>query len=371
MHRRPFGWVVVGGFIAAAPPLLCQSPGSSGHTYVAHVLPGCTLTFDYASNETTERQLMNSDREGVGFLIYTVYSSSHNEHADLVAAAEQERHNRNTVAHMPVLTTEGPARRPAKKPTAPHTSNGVRIGQDTLDIANGYMKAFALFSPDIQLHASRASLYCSETAIDQMQNAALNRQEHVERALTFIADPDPALQQRGLRTLNSEADVGYLWALPSAQRQQLADAAYRLYTAEFSALVNRQPSMSYEFVGVEMLEKLHDQRTVDAYWEYVLAEAPMGASTIALKALATMLPRPTQILPRLEALIATHETDTRPAWHSFYDTAFATLFLVGREEARPIFERLVRSRNEYIAGLAESAIDGLNNLRRDSERVDQ
>jgi hypothetical protein len=302
-------------------------------SYSAHLESGCTLKYEYTSSEATDEQLMPSDKEGVGLLVYQVYSSTHDLYHDLGAS-----------------------------------SRTVTLAPDTLASANAYLNTFQFFLPGLQLQVQVGSIECSRAAIDRMANAALNRKEHVERALTFVSDPDPALQERGLGVLNGEAEVAYLWGLPETQRRQITDLAYRMCRDDLSHFVEGRKSdphliFSTNFIGVEMLDKLHDPRAADVYMAYAIAGGRYAASTISLKSLARMLPRPTRMLPKLEELAV---ADCQNFAGHPCDDVLLTIFVVGREDARPVFERFARSKNGYLAHEAVRYLDGLNDLRRQS-----
>lgn len=359
MSKLLVALVVASASALAITPSLGQTPPPSSHSYSAHVASGCTLQLKYTATEEAEQQLEPSDKEALGFLAYQVYASTHNVYSDLVAAGEA---NREESVQVPTYTERQAHTRQSGKPRSNPAQNprAAVLPQDALDAANHYTTAFQFFAPTLQLQIIGGELECSRTAIDRTENVALDRKEHIERALAFVADPDPALQERGLRVLDSEANPAYLWSLPEAQQRQITSVAFRLCRDELLALQAVHGRGGAEFIGVDMLEKLHDPRTVDAYMAYVTSTLPFGASDIALKRLAKMVPRPTQILAPLAALIEKYpEEPTR-----FYDDAFATLFVVGHEEARPIFEKFTRSHNEYVARKAQGAIDALNDARR-------
>ena len=365
--------LAIGSSVCAAD-VLDQAANAAGiRSFTSNVTSGCTMKYEYTANVDTEWQLFSADKEALGQLLYGVYSSTHNVYGDLAKTVDRGQ----TVVHLPPATTSGSASPSRKTPdrgdgTVPRQ---VTMGVDTLGRANEYVSSFRLFSPALQFKYVAGWFECSRGAMYDMENAASNRKEHLDRALTLISDNDAELQERGLRVLQKEADDVYLWSLPEPQRRQIADVAYRVYKNEFSAAAefvarlhtpdSPTGSIGVGSLGAEMLARIHDPRAVEAYMAYVTMDEPIFGSKAALSSLVRILPRPTQVISQLEEILQAHEF-TQPARGQFeFDEMLVfAIAALGLDEARPVLERYVRSKNEHIAATAEKAIDALNNASR-------
>lgn len=327
---------------------------------------GCELTYEYTADAHTDWQLIDSDKDALGLLTYRIYAAKHDVYSELAKVM-----NRPEVVHLPPQN-EGSAYYRSQRRKYTNQGNDsarkVPMPRDTLDDVNNYLRTFQLIAPELHLRLRAGWLECSRGAMASFEDLRLNEKTHLERALQFIADSDPDIQERGLRTIDDEATDSYLLGLPEAQRRQISDVAYRAYKSELAVVQRGVPSpgtVEIDFLGADVLETLHDPRAVDAYMGYVMADQPLLGSMEALKALAQMLPRPTQIMEQLDGLLEAHESDERIPGRSQMDEAIiVTMIAVGRETARPIFEKLTRSKNEHIAQAAVQAIDVLNDAER-------
>jgi hypothetical protein len=103
-----------------------------------------------------------------------------------------------------------------------------------------------------------------------------------------------------------------------------------------------------------VLSLLRDPRTADLYMQCVLR----GHTSIrwrALEELADLMPRPTHLVDRLAQMI---ETNRFPSPLD-EEKAVVAILRIGRQDTKPLFERLARDHNESRADLALRALKTL------------
>lgn len=270
--------------------------------------------------------------------------------------------SRVTTVDLPVATTDGTVKAKARSAEPPR---GVKISADVIQASNSYLGLFRYFSPEIQLTLKSGLLDCSRTAIYSMQQVVATKREHIQRALSLIAEPDYDLKMRGLRMLAAESTNADLWGLPPEQRRSVSDLAFNDVEREIAVLKDRVKVGKIDDVGmfgVGFLERMHDPRAVEAYMQYVRLNHPFMGSKQALQSLSGLIPRPIQVLDELQQILEAQTQDDhgmgRPQLN---DQLLQSIALIGRDEARPFLERTTRSKNERFATEAIRLIDELNN----------
>lgn len=347
------------GLATFLPPIAIANAPPTLFTAKTTVARDCSLKFEYTTNPVTALQIYQSDLDAVGQLVYEIYTSKNDMAADFAKFLEP----RVTTVDLPVATSDGTVKAKARSADAP--PRGVKMSADVIQASNSYLDLFRYFASEIQLTVKSGLLDCSRSAIYSMQREVATKREHIQRALSLIADPDHDLRIRGLRMLAAESTNTDLWGLPPEQRRSVSDLAFNDVEREISVLKARVQNGTIDDVGmfgVGLLERMHDPRTIEAYMEYVRLNHPFMGSKQALESLSELLPRPIQVLGELQQILEGQTQDDRGMGRpQLNDQLLQSIALIGRDQARPFLERTTRSKNERFATEAVRLIDELNN----------
>jgi hypothetical protein len=322
--------------------LLQWSPASAetATTHSMTVLKGCRLTYKYVANVSTQLDLLPSDTEAVGRFIFRGYRAQYDLYAALSLSPDQP----------------------------------ITIPQPVIDDANRTFTAAGMLVPGLGFQVRTAALGCSRIALENIKRTtdadrALHQQK-IDRALSYMSDPDEIIQGRGLRLLMNEATKKELADLPAEVRTRTADLAFREFSRAMGDLDQSglPRSGSFDFGMIDLLKAMSDSRAADAYMRCV-EEGFTSIRWKALEALGGMLPRPTHVIDRLVQMIEMDQLSS-PLDE---EKVMIAIVRIGRKESLPMFERLARSRNEQRANLALGMIDTINRtaLLKRAEEPDQ
>jgi hypothetical protein len=345
--------------------VVAAAEAASGSARVT-VQEGCWLTYEYAIAREAASGFFASDKSAVAELIYEIYASTHDMHREFAPFLEPH----SETVELPVQTTEGTIRPKKRKAASQKPSRTIDMPADVLASTNGNLGVLTMFDPDLRLKVTAARMECSTSAIIAMREEDATRKDHIQRALGWIADPDPNLKARGLRMLADEARDAELWSLPQLQRQQVGDLAYAEYENEIRTIMQPgwQIGQGFKMFGAELLQRMRDPRAAEAYMSYVVLNNHFQGTSLALRSLAELRPRPIQVLPHLETILAKDEHANSSDGSQLGKEVMEAIVVIGRQEARPILEKYTRSKNEALAQSALAYLDQLNTAQRTGQQ---
>lgn len=290
---------------------------------------GCELNYEYSANPRTEIDLVNWDKDQIGALLYRQYKAVHDLSAEL-----------------------------AKLPGSSNAT--LDLPADSVQTVNDAFALGKLLESNLEFKVRSAQISCSASVrlkVEQQQRADhFVRHQKIERAISFMQDPDQTLQRRGLTSFREVATTEEFQALPAELRSQVialvyAEAAKSIADLGASGLPRGD---SFDFGAMALLYRLDDPRALDLY----IATIERGHASVqgpAIRSLGKLFPRPTQVLDRLAALIE-HNRINWPA----KEDAIDALLLIGRGNSRPYFEKFARSHDETLAQMSMRILDQLN-----------